>query len=235
MRRPLVIVPAFNEEGNVAASLEGLKGLDVDVLVIDDGSDDRTAEVATSCGATVVSFPVNLGIGAALQAGFRYAVDRGYTLACQYDADGQHVGSEIPKLLEPVRNGDADFCIGSRFSSGGDPYRVGFVRRRVMKFLAGWISRMVGRRLSDVSSGFRAFGDAALRHFAVEYPHDYMESVEALVIAARAGLRIEEVPVVMQERALGESSARTPLAAYKTLRMAISVLLVRVFDTKAAS
>lgn len=227
----LAIVPAFNEAASIESVVRSLRDLGVDVLVVDDGSGDDTADLARAAGATVAPLPVNLGIGGALQTGFRFALDRGYQHCFQFDADGQHSPREVATLLAPVQAGEVDLCIGSRFAAGEDPYSVSATRRGVMRLLARWVSRIVGRPMTDVSSGFRAFNRTALGLFAVKYPTDYMESVEALVIAAKAGLRITEVPVVMYEREHGMSSASSFRAALKTFRMAASVLLVRMFDS----
>lgn len=233
--RTLAIVPAYNEAGGVRSVVTQLLGHPgIDVLVVDDGSTDETAALASEAGAEVVRLPINLGIGGALRTGFRIARDRGYSSAFQFDADGQHDAGHIETILEPVRAGSADLVVGSRFADGGKNYSVGGVRRFVMKVLAHSVSRVAGTRLTDVSSGFRAFGPRCLAFFADEYPQDYMESVEALVMAVRAGLRVQEVPVEMAARAWGEPSAHDALAAIKTVRMLMSVLLVRLVPTREA-
>lgn len=229
--RPLAIVPAYNESGGVAGVVAHLLREGSDVVVIDDGSADNTSSLAHEAGAIVITLPTNLGIGGALQAGFRFARDRGYTAAFQCDADGQHSPDHVATLLEPLSRG-ADLVIGSRFADGSEDYAVSGVRRVVMRILARIITRISGVELSDVSSGFRAFGPRALELFAFDYPHEYMESVEALVIGARAGLRIEEVAVTMHERAWGEASANPFRAGGKTLRMLCSVLLLRLWPAR---
>lgn len=230
-RRALAIVPAFNESGGVADIVRRLLDHDVDVLVVDDGSADDTAALAHGAGATVIRLPTNLGIGGALQAGFRYAKDRGYPMAFQCDADGQHSPDHVADLLAPLAEG-ADLAIGSRFAEGSQEYEVSGIRRLVMRILARVITRISGVQLSDVSSGFRAFGPRAIELFAIDYPHEYMESVEALVIGARAGLQIVEVPVTMHQRAWGEPTANPFRAGGKTLRMLCSVVLLRLWPAR---
>lgn len=231
VRRALAIVPAYNEAGGVGHVVGLLHDQGVDVVVIDDGSADDTARLAHEAGAIVITLPTNLGIGGALQAGFRFARDRGYDMAFQCDADGQHSPDHVSVLLEPLSSG-ADLVIGSRFADGSEDYAVSGIRRIVMRILARIITRISGVALSDVSSGFRAFGPRAIELFAFDYPHEYMESVEALVIGARAGLEIREVPVTMHERGWGEPSANPFRAGGKTLRMLCSVLLLRLWPAR---
>ena len=226
--RVLAIVPAYNEAEGVGHVVRQLLAEGAEVLVVDDGSSDDTAALALAAGAAVIRLPTNLGIGGALQAGFRHAHAVGYPAAFQCDADGQHSTAFVGQLIKPLVEGRADLVIGSRFADGSDPYRVGRFRRVTMRILAVLISRISGVHLTDVSSGFRAFGPRALALFSVEYPHEYMESVEALVIAARAGLHIEEVSIVMHERGWGEASNRSFRAGVKTLRMVCSVVLLRL-------
>jgi glycosyltransferase involved in cell wall biosynthesis len=220
--RTLVIIPAYNEEAALAGVLAELAEQvpDIDVLVVDDGSTDRTAEVARAAGVAVARLPFNLGIGGALRTGFRYAVRRGYERAVQFDADGQHDAAEIPRLLAAL-DGGADLVIGSRFADGGSPYEVGRVRRLAMRLLHLGVRALSGRRFSDTSSGFRAFSRRMLEHFAAHYPVDYMDSVEALLIACAAGMRVEEVPVRMRVRAAGAPSNRSFKLVYHYLRLLV--------------
>lgn len=219
----------------MAGVVADLRALDVDVIVVDDGSADDTGARAHDAGASVVTLPTNLGIGGALQTGFRLARQRNYEVAFQFDADGQHSTDYVPGLLAPVLAGEADMVIGSRFASGSDEYQVGHSRRLLMRLLARLVSHLAGMPLSDVSSGFRAFGPRAIELFADEYPQDYMESVEALVIAARAGLKIRETSVTMYERAWGEPSNRSLRAVTKVVRMLLSVLLIRMRPVRRPS
>ena len=225
----LVIIPAYNEEGSLGTVLTELHETipDADVVVISDGSLDRTAEVARNSGAAVVDLPFNLGIGGALRTGFKFAVRHGYTRAVQFDADGQHDPAEIAALERGLDSG-LDLVIGSRFADGGEvTYPVGHLRRRAMKILARFVQSLIGQDLTDTSSGFRGFSRTALDCFARTYPIEYLDSVEALVMAHTAGLAVGEVPVRIRGRMSGEPSARKLRLAYYYLRLLV-VMTIRI-------
>lgn len=219
--RTVAIIPAYNEAEALPAVLDELQAAQpgVDIVVIDDGSRDDTARVARRPGVTVLRLPFNLGIGGALRMGFRYAVEQGYDRGFQFDADGQHDASQVPLLLAELDNG-ADMVIGSRFAGAGD-YQVGRSRGLAMGFLRFGLRRLSGRQFTDTSSGFRAFNRRVLELFAAEYPAEYMESVEALVIAVRDGCDVREVPVRMRERAAGRPSNRHVRLVYHYLRLLV--------------
>lgn len=223
-RSLLVIIPAFNEEAALPATLEVLShtlpasGLTADVVVIDDGSADRTAKVGRAAGAVVLRLPFNLGIGGALRTGFRYAVDRGYDRAVQFDADGQHDANEVARLVAALDDG-TNLVIGSRFADASSTYAVSGVRRRAMRVLGMTVRLLSGRVFTDTSSGFRAFDRTALELFARTYPVDYMESVEALMMACMSGLRVSEIPVRMHSRQQGAPTTRRLRLAYHYLRL----------------
>lgn len=224
-----VIIPAYNEEGALPAVLAELRsvlrarGVEAHPIVVDDGSADRTAQIAAEGGAIVLRLPYNLGIGGALRTGFRYAVDHGYRRAVQFDADGQHDPTEIEALLEALDSG-ADLVIGSRFGHERSTYEVGGVRRSAMRVLQVTVRLLSGRVFTDTSSGFRGFNDRTLELFARVYPVDYMESVEALVIACASGLRVTEIPVEMRTRQHGQPTTRRWRLAYHYLRLLFVVL-----------
>jgi glycosyltransferase involved in cell wall biosynthesis len=224
---PLVIVPAFNEQAPLRGVLRELARAcpELDVLVVDDGSTDATAAVARAEGVAVAVLPFNLGVGGALQTGFRYAVAHGYGRALQFDADGQHDPSQVAALLAALDQG-ADLVIGSRFAEPepGDQYDVGRVRGGAMWTLRVALRLLSGRSFSDTSSGFRAFSAPMLDFFAADYPADYMESPEALLLAYQAGFRVTEVPVRMRARAGGTPSNRSVMLAYHYLRALLSML-----------
>lgn len=224
--RVLVIIPAFNEASTLPAVLATLRDRcpDYDVVVVDDGSTDDTAGIARSTGVTVLTLPYNLGIGGALRTGFRYAVAQNYDAAVQVDADGQHDPGLISQLVDQLDH--ADFAVGTRFSTGTANYEVGRTRRFAMRTLELTVRLLTGRRYTDTSSGFRAFNRDVLRYFALTYPSEYMESVEALVNASYQGFRIVEVPIDMQARAGGEPSNMHAKLAYHYVRV-IATLLVR--------
>ena len=223
--RCLAIVPAYNEEASVGSVIHELRALepDLEVVVVDDGSSDRTAAIAASAGARVVSLPFNVGIGGAVQTGYQYALEHGFELAIQVDGDGQHDPSEIASVLEPVLDGRADLAVGTRFAKGGG-YRGTHVRRVGIRIFAAIISLMVGQRVSDTTSGFRAVNRKALRLFAAEYPHDYPE-VESIVLLSRHGLRMVEVPVQMRVRETGNSSITTLRAAYYMIKVLLALFI----------
>jgi len=204
--RTLIVMPALNEEASVGAVIRevyaALPG--VTVLVVNDGSTDHTAEVAAQAGARVASLPFNLGVGGAMRVGFRYAMENDFDNVVQVDSDGQHDPSGVPALLAEL--GSADLVLGARFAGEGD-YRVRGPRMWAMKTLASVLSRTSGARLTDTTSGFRASGPRAVALFASHYPAEYLgDTIEALVIASRAGLVVRQVPVSMRVRAGGVPS-----------------------------
>jgi len=226
--RTLVILPALNEEAALAGVLRelatGCPGLDV--LVVDDGSTDATAAVARAEGVKVAVLPFNLGVGGALQTGFRYAVTHGYGRAIQFDADGQHDPSQVPALLAALDDG-ADLVIGSRFAApeAGSEYDVGRLRGGAMGILRLAVRLLSGRSFSDTSSGFRAFSAPLLSFYAAAYPNEYLgDTVEALLLACHAGYRVVEVPVTMRVRAAGTPSTQSFKLAYHYLRALLSML-----------
>ncbi|MBW3576382.1 MAG: glycosyltransferase family 2 protein [Actinobacteria bacterium] len=222
----LVVIPAYNEEAALPGVLAELRRTvpDEDVLVVDDGSTDATSAVARDAGVLVATLPFNLGIGGALRTGFRYAVRHGYPRVVQFDADGQHDAEAIERLYEALDDG-ADMVIGSRFRATERDYDVGFFRGGAMELLRIFIQLAVGRRFTDASSGFRAFGPRALQLFSHAYPAEYMDSVEAILLAIYAGLRVDEVPTPMRDRVAGRPSTRNLKLVYHYLR----VLLVMFF------
>lgn len=203
--RLLVIIPAFNEEESLPLVVkEARRNLPfADLLVIDDGSTDSTAEVARGLGVLLLVNRRNQGIGYTVQRGWRYALERGYEVAMQVDGDGQHDTAYASRLLEAIAAG-ADLAIGSRFLNGTG-YEIPKLRRLAMRFVARWISRMAGQPIADCTSGFRAAGPRAIRLFAERYAQDYPEPV-GLVTATKAALRVVEAPVNMRERQAGRSS-----------------------------
>jgi glycosyltransferase involved in cell wall biosynthesis len=220
--RGVAIVPAFREERAIGAVVAEIRaaGLGLDVVVVDDGSADGTAAAAHAAGAAVVRLPFNLGIGGAVQTGFKYALEHGYGIAVRLDGDGQHDPAELPKLLAPVLAGDADIVIGSRFAKGVDDYRPPLGRRLGIGLFAWIVSLLVRQRVTDTTSGFQALNRKGIRLFAADYPHDYPE-VEATVMVIKHQLRLLEVPVRMREREHGRSS----ITALHSLYYVVKVLL----------
>ncbi|HVN86692.1 MAG TPA: glycosyltransferase family 2 protein [Candidatus Binatia bacterium] len=225
--RTLVVVPAFNEAASIAGVVAAVRGVfDGDIVVIDDGSIDDTAACARRAGAIVLHHPCNLGIGATVQTGFIYALAHGYDAALRIDGDGQHDPRYIPQLLEPLLTARTDIVVGSRFLARKG-YQSTWIRRIGILILAV-LSAVVGTRVTDPTSGYWALNRRALELLARFHPDDYPET-QALVLAARAGLHTEEVPVVMLARAAGQSSISGAFhAGFYMLKVMLAVLIERL-------
>jgi len=229
LEQTLIVLPAYNEEETVAAVLAEVFAVlpGVQVLVVDDGSEDSTADVARRAGAHVARLPFNLGVGGAMRVGFRYAIENGFANVVQVDADGQHDPAGVHSLVEALT--DADVVLGARFAGEGD-YQARGPRRWAMVVLAGIISRLAKTPLTDTTSGFRASGPRAVRLFADHYPAEYLgDTIESLVIAARSGCTVKQIPVAMRPRAGGVPSHDSFKAAAYLGRasMALVVALMR--------
>ncbi|HUY23154.1 MAG TPA: glycosyltransferase family 2 protein [Acidimicrobiales bacterium] len=223
--RVCIVIPAFNEAGSIARVIQRVIAAvpEAHVVVVNDGSRDATAARAFQAGAAVITLPVNLGIGGAVQCGYRYALRQGYDIAIQVDGDDQHDPSEIERLLEPIRAGRADMTIGSRWLGRGD-YIAPVGRRFGMRLLATLVRWRAGNTFTDTTSGFRAVGLGGIALFARTYPTDFPE-VESLVLASRNGLRLEEVPVRMTPRLHGRSSIAGIRSAYYMARVTVALLI----------
>jgi len=229
-RRALVVVPAFNEGEVIARVIREVKRHApwADTVVVNDGSDDATAEEARAAGAKVLDLPVNLGIGGAVQTGYRYARAHGYDLVFQFDGDGQHRASLLADLARPVLEDQADLVIGSRFlrPRGMTAYGLRLVG---IKTLAAMLSSVLGQRITDPTSGFRVAGRRAIHLFATEYPQDYPEP-ESLVLLHRQGLRIREVVATMRRRRGGQTS----IGFWAGIHYMAKVILAVLMDTVKA-
>lgn len=203
--RVLVIVPAHNEEESLPATLAEVRATAplADLLVVDDGSRDGTSAVARAAGVKVVRHPVNLGVGGALQTGFRWAVEHGYDIAVQLDADGQHDPAFLEPLLAPVIAGRCDVSIGSRFVEASG-YRAPLNRRIGMVLFQAVVKLAIGRRITDTTSGFRAYSRPVMQVCQHDFPKDFPDA-PLLIGLARRGFRLDEVPVRMRERQAGRS------------------------------
>ena len=229
--RLLVIIPAWNEQETLGAVIGELRSAlpDAHVLVVNDGSTDRTSEVANKAGSRVLDLPINLGVGGAMRAGYTYAFRQGFDRTVQLDADGQHDPAAVGDLLRAMDTEHADIVIGARFAGVGD-YTVRGPRKWSMKLLSSVLSRVAGTRLTDTTSGFKACNRAAIRLFAANYPAEYLgDTIESLVIAARAGLRVRQVGVKMRPRAGGRPSHGPMKAAVFLVRalLALAIALSR--------
>jgi hypothetical protein len=223
--RRIAIVPAFNEQESVTQVIAEIRRFDPDfeIVVVDDGSTDGTAAAAAGLGAHVVQLPFNLGIGGAVQTGFRYAFENGFALAVRIDGDGQHDPAQLGALLAPVIADEADIVVGSRFATDGG-YRSSRPRRIGISILAMTLSAIVGRRVTDPTSGFQALNRRAIALFAADYPHDYPE-VEAALMVHKHQLRMTEVPVQMRERAAGRSSIGALSSVYYMVKVLLALFV----------
>lgn len=227
MTRSIVaIVPAWNEADAIGQVVDEIRAFDssIDVVVVDDGSQDETATAAASAGATVLRLPFNVGIGGAVQTGYRFARDGDYDFAVRLDGDGQHDAAELAKLLGPIEADEADLVIGSRFVDGGSSYRAPFARRLGIRVFAQLVSLLGGQRVTDTTSGFVALNRDGIRLFAAEFPHDYPE-VEATLVALRSGLRLAQVQVEMRERTAGTSSITFVRSLYYIVKVMLALLV----------
>ncbi len=221
----LIIIPAYNEEANIEAVIEDLKEHvpEFNILVVDDGSIDRTAEVARRTGSAVVSLPFNQGIGTAVQTGYIYAARYGYSIAVQFDGDGQHRADQIGAIIEPLRKGEADLVVGSRFLGAGQ-YKTPLSRLMGIKLLSRIISIVTKTKITDPTSGFRAASRGVIEFFSRWYPDDYPEP-ESLVFLHRAGFRIKEVPVLMRQRQAGRSSITFLRGIYYMIKVTLAIFI----------
>jgi glycosyltransferase involved in cell wall biosynthesis len=216
----LVAIPAFNEQNTIAEVLADVKGNlpEASILVINDGSTDDTGLIVKSLEVLCLELPFNMGVGAAMRAAFKYAHEENFSHVLQLDADGQHRAEEALKLIGS--SGKAEVIIGSRFLNQSE-YIVGRTRRLAMKTLAAVVGRRIGTKLTDVTSGFRLTGRAAIHFYSLNYPPEYLgDTVESILMAGQKGFKVEEVSVVMEERKGGQPSQNL----YKLI-----VYLARVF------
>ncbi|NMI01543.1 glycosyltransferase family 2 protein [Pseudonocardia acidicola] len=230
----LVVLPALNEQDSVARVIQEVRSArpDAGILVVDDGSTDATAKRAQRAGADVMRLPFNLGVGGAMRAAYRYARDGGYSAVVQVDADGQHDPTEILQLMTVS---GADVVIGARFAGRGQ-YTVRGPRRWAMRLLSCVLTRILRTPVTDPTSGFRLVNERAVALFAEHYPEEYLgDTVEALVIAHRAGLTIRQVPVAMRPRETGMASQNPLRSAVYLFRVVVAVALALIRRTPRAS
>lgn len=221
----LIIIPAHNEEKGISGIISAIKNFstDFDILVVDDGSTDRTARLAMAAGARLLSLPFNMGYGVALQTGFKYAIRNDYEYAVQMDADGQHEPRFIERLLEVVVKGESDIAIGSRFLEGG--YQTQFFRRMGMLVFGGLASAIIRQKITDPTSGFQALNRKVIEFYASDfYPVDYPDA-DVIIMLHRAGLKIKEVPVKMYPSVEKKSMHSGLKPIYYIFKMFLSILV----------
>lgn len=219
----LAIIPAFNEEGNLGSLLEKIKKFDVDVLVVNDCSSDRTLEICKDSGVKFIDLPNNLGIGGAVQSGYQYAERNDYDIAIQIDGDGQHNPEYISKLIAPILEKEADMVIGSRYITK-EGYQSSVFRRMGIKHFSYLIRLLCGKTITDPTSGFRACSKSVIKLFAYRYPVDYPEP-ETIVTLLRNQYNVLEVPVVMNSRENGASSINKLKAVYYMFKVSLAILI----------
>ena len=219
-----VIIPAYNEEKTIAGVVRGVRelGQRYQVIVVNDSSRDNTTRNAEAEGAIVVELPVNLGIGGAVQTGFKYAFDHGFDACVQVDGDGQHRPEDIPGLVDRLFGEDLDMVIGSRFL-GGD-YRVPFMRALGIRVISWFLRLTTGLTVRDTTSGFRAINRRVTEFFSKYYPQDYPEP-ESLLVARLKGFKVGEVPVDMRYREFGISSITPILAVYYMTKVLLAMFI----------
>lgn len=225
----LVVIPALNEADSIGRVVRAVRDeLHAAVVVIDDGSSDDTGAIARAAGATVLRHPFNLGVGAAVRTGLRYAHERGHAPVLQVDGDGQHPPAQAKLLLDRLATGDVDLVVGARFAAG---YELSLLRRTAMRLLSRLVSRRLGSPVADTTSGFRAFGPRAVDALFDRYPSAYLsDTVEALLLAADEGLRVAEVDVRMDTRQGGRPSSGRLRSLVYLVRVLLIVVLHRFRD-----
>jgi len=226
----LIIVPAYNESENIVNVISSLKNQNNlwDVLIINDYSKDNTSELAKSTNnAYVIDLLANLGIGGGVQTGFKFAKKYNYDICLQFDGDGQHIASEIPKLLNPIINNSADVVIGSRFCEKRDNFKSTFARRIGIKIFEILNSILIGQKITDNTSGFRAYNKAAFHFLSEFYPSDYPEP-EAVILLGKNGFRISEVFTKMQERQGGKSSIFGLKSIYYIIKVIFAIFMTAI-------
>lgn len=229
----LVIIPAYNEKDSIERTLADLLAFkeekrfrNLDICVINDGSEDNTATIVKGMNVILVDLPVNLGIGGAVQTGYKYAYTYGYDLAIQFDADGQHRSSELEKIINPVLHNEWDMCIGGRFVEKTS-YRGSLQRRLGIYYFEKIIQLLTGVRVTDATSGFRCINKKVIKLFAKDYPKDYPEP-EVIMLLNKRGLKIKEVSVEMSSREMGKSSITPFRSIYYMLKVSLSILIRKI-------
>ncbi len=230
MIRILAVVPAYNEALNILSVVQNIfdvqkpqSGFQLDVCVVNDGSKDKTGEIAESTHAIVLNLPYNVGIGGAVQTGFQYAVEHDYDIAIQVDGDGQHNPQFIQPIIKPILDGVADVVIASRFLDK-QGFQSTWTRRIGIKLFEWVNSLIIKQRITDNTSGFRAYNRKAIKLLAKNYPIDYPEP-EAVIVLGLRGFRITEIPVVMRERSKGESSIGSWASFYYVVKVFLAIFI----------
>ena len=226
--KKLVIIPAFNEEGNLEKTIKDIKdnAPDFDYVIINDCSTDKTLEMCRRHGFSYLNLPVNLGIGGAVQTGYRYAYYHGYDIAVQFDGDGQHSASHLEDMVTTLIDTESDMVIGSRFIEK-EGFQSSGLRRIGIKYFTGLIKLLTGKKITDPTSGMRMVNKKLLEKFTDEYPKDYPEP-ESVVTILSEKYKVTEIPVVMNERAEGVSSISLKNSVYYMIKVSFAILIARM-------
>lgn len=229
----LVIIPCYNEQESIERVIENLKANApfADYLIVNDCSTDKTLRILQANGMNYINNPVNLGIGGGVQAGYLYARENGYDVAVQMDGDGQHDPKYLEKVCAPVIDGTYDMCIGSRFIEK-EGFQSSFMRRLGINIISFMIKLFTGKKIYDVTSGYRACDKELINFFADNYADDYPEP-EAIITSVLSGFKVGEVPVVMVERQGGTSSIRSLKSAYYMIKVCLALVVDRIKVRKA--
>lgn len=226
--KTLVIIPAYNESENIVNTVNVLTAMcpHVDYIVINDCSKDNTEQICKESGFDFISLPINLGIGGAMQTGYKYAIENGYDIAIQFDGDGQHNAEYIEDLIKPIESGEADFVIGSRFINK-EGFQTSFIRRVGINILGGTLRMCGSVKITDATSGFRAVSRPVIEFFANYYAQDYPEP-ESIIASSVNCFKVKEVPVIMNERIAGVSSINSFKAVYYMIKVTLAILIYKL-------
>lgn len=235
-KKILLIIPAYNEEKNILKTYQTIQDYNkknktnYDVIVINDGSKDKTEDVLVENKIPHIRLLSNLGIGGAVQTGYKYAERNGYDIAIQYDGDGQHDVSYVENLIEPILNEEMDMVIGSRFIDKAESeFKSSFARRLGIRLISFFIKIKTGTKIYDTTSGFRAVGKKGIASFSKIYPSEYPEPISTVYVLSK-NYKIMEIPVSMNERTEGKSSIHTWKSIYYMINVLLTILLMKKGD-----
>ncbi|HHJ7014821.1 TPA: glycosyltransferase family 2 protein, partial [Streptococcus pyogenes] len=226
--KKLIIIPAYNESSNIVNTIRTIESdaPDFDYIIIDDCSTDNTLAICQKQGFNVISLPINLGIGGAVQTGYRYAQRCGYDVAVQVDGDGQHNPCYLEKMVEVLVQSSVNMVIGSRFITK-EGFQSSFARRIGIKYFTWLIALLTGKKITDATSGLRLIDRSLIERFANHYPDDYPEP-ETVVDVLVSHFKVKEIPVVMNERQGGVSSISLTKSVYYMIKVTLAILVVRL-------
>ena len=222
----ILIIPAHNEEASIEKTINSIKNYDY--VIINDGSTDQTKQILEKNHFNHLDLCSNLGIGGAVQTGYKYALKNNYDIAVQFDADGQHDVDSIQNLVQPIIEGEANFTIGSRFiKKNSDNFKSSFLRRVGIRLISNVIFLFSKKRIYDTTSGFRAANKDIIKYFAKHYPKEYPEPISDFELI-KLGFKVTEVPVKMHERKAGKSSIHSWKSAYYVINVLISIFIIKI-------